>query len=42
MDRGAWHATVYGVIEESDMTEHVLVYINGKGWNDKQPKGGRI
>ena len=34
MDRGAWRATVHGVSEESDVTEHIAhIYINeSKKW----------
>ena len=28
MDRGAWRATVYGVIKESDMTEKLITTNN--------------
>ena len=28
MDRGAWRATVYGVIKESDMTEQLITTNN--------------
>ena len=31
MDRGFWRDTVRGGHKESDMTEHILVHINGKG-----------
>ena len=42
MDRGFRRDTVHGDRKELDMTEHALLHINGKGWNDKQPKGGGI